>query len=208
MAACAIGLDDVRHVDAADAHQGVVHDGQRIFGARIVAGQHHEVAGLGGRLSHQRTLGAVAIAAAAEKRDDALGVEAARHRDDVAQRVVGVRVVHHDDERLAFIHALEAPGHGLADRRCRARSLRAAMPYERPAPQAARMLYTLILPISGDSTGKRSLPYCTSKRSPLKPEGMWRARRSASWPRPYQSTSVLGCTLMRRAYSSSRLSTA
>ena len=113
MAACAVGLHDMRHVGAADAHQGIVHDGQRIFGARVVAGQHHEVAGFGGRLPHQRTLGAVAVAAAAEKRDDALGVEPAGHGDDVAQRIVGMRVVHHDDEGLAFIDALEAPGHGL-----------------------------------------------------------------------------------------------
>ena len=42
------------------------------------------------------------------------GVEAARHRDHVAQRVVGVRVVHHHQERLALVDALEAAGHGAA----------------------------------------------------------------------------------------------
>src|ERR1019366_7617115 len=109
----AIGFDDIGNVDTADADQGIVHDGQRIFRARVVAGEDHEVAGLGGGLSHQRTLGAVAVATAPEERDYALGVEPARHRYHVAQRVVGVRVVHHDDEGLAFIHPLEAPGDGL-----------------------------------------------------------------------------------------------
>ena len=70
----------------------------------------------GGRLSHQRTLGAVAVAAAAEERDDTLGVEPASHGDHVAQRVVGVRVVHHHDEGLAFVDALEASGDGLEAR--------------------------------------------------------------------------------------------
>ena len=59
-----------------------------------------------------------------------------------------------------------------------------ATPYERPAPHAARMLYTLILPISGDSTAKRSLSYWTSNRSPWNPDEICRARRSPSWPRP------------------------
>ena len=120
----AVRFDHVRRIGAAQAHQRVVHDGERILRARIVAGEHHEVAQLAGGLPHQRALGAVAVAAAAEQRDHALGAEAARHRDDVAQRVVGVGVVHHDDERLAFVHPLEAAGHRAAARRCRARSLR------------------------------------------------------------------------------------
>src|ERR1035441_7459815 len=93
--------------------QRVVHDGQRIFGARVVAGEDDEVAGFGGCLAHEGTLGAVAVAAAAEEGDDALWVEPASHGNDVAQRVVGVRVIHHDDEGLAFIDALETPGNGL-----------------------------------------------------------------------------------------------
>src|ERR1035441_10375739 len=108
----AIRLDDVGHVEAADADQGVVHDGQGIFGSRCVAGEDDEVAALRGCLSHEGTLGAVAVAAAAEERNDALWVEPAGHRDDVAQRVVGVRVVHHHDEGLAFIDTLKAPRNG------------------------------------------------------------------------------------------------
>ena len=68
-----------------------------------------------------------------------LGFEPARHRDGVAQRVVGVRVVHHYDERLAFVDALEAPRHGLQVRdAARDRFRRQAV--AQPAQQAARML--------------------------------------------------------------------
>ena len=41
------------------------------------------------------------------------------------------------------------------------------------------MLYTLILPSSGDSTVKRMLPRCTSNRRPCRLEEMWRARTVA-----------------------------
>ena len=43
-----------------------------------------------------------------------LGVQSTGHRDGVAQRVVGVRVVHHDDERLPLVHSLEPPRDGAA----------------------------------------------------------------------------------------------
>src|ERR1017187_7941498 len=62
----AVRLDDVRHVGAPDAHQRIVHNVERIFRARIVAGQHDEIAVFRGRLPHQRTLRAVAVAAAPE----------------------------------------------------------------------------------------------------------------------------------------------
>ena len=114
---------------------------------------------------------------------------------DVAQRVVGVGVVHDHDERLAFVDALEAAGHRAAGPRSRARSSPARCRRTGRRRSAARMLYTLIRPISGDSTGKRILPYCTSKRRPWKPEEICRARRSASCPRPYQNTSRLGIGL-------------
>jgi hypothetical protein len=42
---------------------------------------------LRGRLAHQRPLGAVAVAAASEQRDDALGIQPARHRDHVLQGI-------------------------------------------------------------------------------------------------------------------------
>src|ERR1019366_7065495 len=72
-------------------------------------------AALARRLAHQRTLRAIAISAAAEKRDD-LAFEAgasdkiASQRGKVAERVIGVRIIHHHREGLAAIHAFEAPG--------------------------------------------------------------------------------------------------
>src|SRR4029077_5511657 len=65
--------------------------------------------------AHQRTLGAIAVATTAEKRDD-LTVEAgaahkiASQRGEVAERVVRVRIIHDDRERLPAIHAFEAAG--------------------------------------------------------------------------------------------------
>ncbi len=61
-------------------------------------------------LAHQGALGAVAVAAAAEERDHTAGGQGARHLNDVAQGVVGVRVVDHDQKGLAAVHALEAAG--------------------------------------------------------------------------------------------------
>ena len=61
-----IRLDQVRRVMATQPYQGIVHDGERVLGARIVAGQDHEIALLRGRLPHQRTLGPVPVSTAPE----------------------------------------------------------------------------------------------------------------------------------------------
>ena len=108
----AIGLQHILGAAALQAGQGVVHDVERVFTARIVAGQDHEVAARSGRLAHQRPLAAVAVAAASENRDDPacaspLRQKVARQRGQVAQRVVGVGVVHDDGEGLAHIDSLE-----------------------------------------------------------------------------------------------------
>ena len=95
------------------ADDRVVNDQQRIFAARIVRSQHDDVARASGRLSHQRTLGAVPVAAATEQRDDAArGIEFLRGGQQVAQRIIGVRVIHNHQKRLAQIDALEAARHG------------------------------------------------------------------------------------------------
>ena len=83
-----------------------------------------KVAALAGGLAHLGALGAVAVAAAAEERDDArAGIRRhlAGERGQVAQRVVGVRVVHDDGEGLAGIDGLEAAGNGLEVRERRRR---------------------------------------------------------------------------------------
>ena len=86
-----------------------------IFGAGIVAGGHNKIAAFARGLAHLGALGAVAIAAAAEKRDHARAGSRghlAGERGEVAQRVVGVRVVDDHRERLARIDGLEAAGNG------------------------------------------------------------------------------------------------
>ncbi len=91
-------------------------DGGGIFGAGIVAGGDDEIAALARGLAHFRALGAVAVAAAAEERDDAragCGGHLAGERGQVAQRVVGVRVVDDDGEGLARVDGLKAAGNGL-----------------------------------------------------------------------------------------------
>ena len=89
---------------------------QRIFGARIVAGGDDEIASLARGLAHLGPLGAVAIAAAAEQRDHApagLRGHLPRQGSQIAQRIVGVRVVHDHGERLARIDRLKAARNGL-----------------------------------------------------------------------------------------------
>src|SRR6185369_1129062 len=89
-------------------------DGDGIFRARIVAGQDHEIAFLSSRLAHQRTLGAVAVPAASEYGDHTIGFQIARDRDSISERVVSVRVIDHDGERLTLVDALKPAGHGAA----------------------------------------------------------------------------------------------
>ena len=62
------------YCDAAGFEAGLDfgEDGERIFGAGIVAGGDDEVAAFAGGLAHLGALGAVAVAAAAEEGDDAL----------------------------------------------------------------------------------------------------------------------------------------
>ena len=61
-------FDAVLHPSLLQPHQRVVDDRERILAARIVGGEHHEIAAPPRRFAHQRTLGAIAIAAAAEHR--------------------------------------------------------------------------------------------------------------------------------------------
>src|SRR5260221_585010 len=92
----AVRLDNMRRVIAPQPNQSVVHDGDWIFRAGIVGRQHHKVAGLARRHAHQWPLGAITVAAAAEKSNDAFGMQFAGHRDYTSQGVIGMRVVHHN----------------------------------------------------------------------------------------------------------------
>ena len=91
----------------------VVDDQQRIFAARIVAREHHHVAHAARSFAHQRTLGCDRD----RRRSQTsvmmrpLGSQFARRRQQIAQRIVGVRVVHHHQKWLPKIDALEAARH-------------------------------------------------------------------------------------------------
>jgi len=66
------------------AAPNLVDDAVRILGPRVVGGQHHEVAEPRRHRPHQRALGAVPIAAAAEDADETAGPETA-HRPEPAR---------------------------------------------------------------------------------------------------------------------------
>src|SRR5271154_3762517 len=105
----AVGFNNVGCVFATKPHKDVIHDLDRVFGSRIVAGQDDQIASLSGGLTHQGTLLAVAVTAAAKHGNDSLGLQTASYGDSVSQRVLGVGVVHDHSERLSGIHALEPP---------------------------------------------------------------------------------------------------
>ena len=109
----AVDFHAVFHAGPLQAHQRVIDDGPRIFAARIVGSEHDEIAASPRRLAHQRTLGAIAIAAATEHRQHSRRPAAARdelagQRREIAQRVVGVGVVDDHRERLAAVDALKS----------------------------------------------------------------------------------------------------
>ncbi len=108
----AVLLDPVVPVYLLQSHDHVVDDAQGIFRARIVARQNHQVAQRPRRLAHQRTCRAVPLSAGAKKRDDASRwIQFARRRNQIAHRIVRMRVIHHHVERLPFVNLLKTPRH-------------------------------------------------------------------------------------------------
>ena len=100
-----------------DAGEDLREDQRRRFVARVVAGQHHLVGQPGGDGTHQRTLGGVAVAAAAEGAPQAAAAgpgQRAQRQQHLLQGVGRVRVVdHHLRHAFARAHAL----HPARDRR-------------------------------------------------------------------------------------------
>ena len=88
----------------------LVDDRARVLAARVVGGDDRDVGEVARDPAHHRPLLAVAVAAAAEDADDAPGVELARGREHVLERVGRVRVVDDDRERLPLVDGLEATG--------------------------------------------------------------------------------------------------
>ena len=95
------------------ARQDVVDDGLRLLGARVVGGDDRAVGEPGGDLAHDRALGAVAVAAAAEDDREAPVVrrQLARRSQGLVEGVGLVGVVDQDGERLAGVDELEPPRH-------------------------------------------------------------------------------------------------
>src|SRR5438552_12329892 len=103
----------------ARAGDDLVDDRLGPFRARVVGGHPDPVREAGGDPAHDRALAAIAVAAAAEDDAQPSPRELARGGQHALQRVGGMRVVHHDQERLAGLHLLEAAWHAT-DRRERA----------------------------------------------------------------------------------------
>src|SRR5207248_6630886 len=76
-----------------DAALNLQEDPIRIFAARIVGGDHDEIAETASHGAHQRTLRAVAVPAAAEDRDQPAARERPRRLEQIAQGIVGMCVV-------------------------------------------------------------------------------------------------------------------
>src|SRR5579871_4663845 len=116
----AVELDGVARSRGLETGFDLGKNGQRIFAAWIVAGGDDEITSLTRSFSHSRPLGTVAVSAAAEERDNTTA-RLLRHLPckggEIAQSVVGVRVVHNHREGLPRIDRLEAAGNGTERRR-------------------------------------------------------------------------------------------
>src|SRR5439155_10995400 len=100
---------------ALQSDHGIVDNCERIFAARVIGGQHHEITAPAGGLAHYWALGAIAIAAAAKHSDhptflastlDKLATESR----EIAECIVGMGIIHDDGKRLLAIDSLKAAG--------------------------------------------------------------------------------------------------
>ncbi len=107
----AVGL---LHQDLGPAHAGpdLRGDGSGVLATRVVGGEDGEVGQAGGDLAHQRSLGPVAVAAAAEDHQHTPGPgHAAGTGEGLLKGVGGVGVVDQHREGLAPVDRLVAAGH-------------------------------------------------------------------------------------------------
>ena len=104
--------DDGVTIRTGETSLGIVQNDLRVFGARIVGGEHADVTALLGSRGHFRTLGAISISTAAEDGDDAVRAQRADGFEGVHDAIRRVRVVHVDLEACAGVRdAFEASGH-------------------------------------------------------------------------------------------------
>src|SRR3989442_4585031 len=125
-----------RHPRSAHTGDDLVDNRLRALRARVVRGHPYAVAQASGDLAHDRPLAAVAVAPAAEDGAEARARELARRGQHALERVRGVGVVDHDEERLAGPHLLE-PTRDRADRCERTRDRRRLEAYRQPGGEGA-----------------------------------------------------------------------
>ena len=91
---------------------------RRVFAAGVVGGEDGPVGGLLGGGGHERTLGAVAVAAASEDGDETIRLEFSERPQHIAQGVLGVRIIHENLEAALGGDAFQATGNlrGIGDR--------------------------------------------------------------------------------------------
>ncbi len=107
----AVGLDDER-LGPAHAGPDLLGDGRGVLAAGVVGGEDGEVGHPGGDLAHQRALGPVPVATAAEDDQHPPGPgHAAGAGQGLLQGVGGVGVVDQHREGLAPVDRLVAAGH-------------------------------------------------------------------------------------------------
>ena len=85
-----------------DAAPDLVDDAERVLAARIVRRHDDHVAQASGDGTHQRPLGPIAIAAAAEHGNQPAGRQRPRRLEQIAQRIVGVCVVDDHGDAVGF----------------------------------------------------------------------------------------------------------
>ena len=115
-----VWFDDHVRRGPTQAGKHLVDNRHGILAPRIIRSKDNDVAACARRLAHQRTLGAITIAATAEHGNDpaaSLADKRARHGDDISQGVIGVGVVHHYGKILAAIYGLKTAGDEV-ERRC------------------------------------------------------------------------------------------
>ena len=105
----AVHFHKVRLAGFLQAHQRVAHDAERVFAAWIVGGQNGQVGQRARGFAHQGSLRAVAITSAAKDNDQAAARQFPSRRENILQGVIGMGVVHEDQEGLSGIHPLESP---------------------------------------------------------------------------------------------------
>src|ERR1044072_150008 len=111
----------VRPTRRAQALLHIAQDGLRVFRAWVVRGRDDDIAQARRGLAHRRALRPVSVAAATEDRDDAPTRHITRRAQDVAQRVVRMRVIDDDGKVAPVRHALEATRRTAALRESRGR---------------------------------------------------------------------------------------